>query len=340
VLDDITPLHRLEEGIMSHETHLFAPAPASRIGGRSMEESGSNGTNRPGGVFVYFYVKEPPAADTSAEPATPEQDSDTAAAGDEVEPAGPEIALEFLEADGSLIRRYSTRAEEKKDRLEVAAGLNRFVWDLRYEEAEKFPGMVLWNRWLLGPVAIPGDYQVRLIVGEETQTATFTLRPDPRSNIPADDYRAQFDFMMAVRDKLSEIHRTVGQIRDIRASVDRVMEPVTDREKHQSVLETAESLKKDLSDIESTLYQVKNRSAQDPLNFPIRLNDKLAGLLGVAGTGDHAPTAQAMAVRDELFAAVDAELSKFRLIIEERIPAFNRLVREQNVPAIGLEKDK
>jgi len=340
ILDDLTPLHQLDEDMVARETHLFNPAPASRFGGRSMAESGANGTNRPGGAFVYFYVEEPPVVTKTAAATTPEKDSETGAGGDNGKEAGPEIALEFLEADGTLIRRFSTRAEDKKDTLEVTAGLNRFVWDLRYAEAETFPGLVLWNRWLLGPTAVPGDYRVRLTVDEESQTVPFTLRPDPRSDIPAEDYRAQFDFMLSVRDKLSEIHRTVAQIRDIRARIDRVMEPVTDRDKHKPLAEMSEKIKTDLADIEAILYQVKNRSAQDPLNFPIRLNDKLAGLLGVAGTGDHAPTDQAVAVRDELFAAADGQLRRFRAILEEQIPAFNRLVREENIPAIGLDKEK
>jgi len=333
ILDDLPVLHQLTDEIRSASSHLFAPAPAYRLGGGRRNEPRNMGTNPPEGVVLHYLLATAPDPDT-------------------------EMKLEIFEPDGDLVRRFTRKPPEdeaakakKKEQvdeeegeeeeepddprqLDAEAGLNRFVWDLRYPSAEQFDGLVLWNRNLDGPRAVPGDYRARLSVGDWSGEATCRVLSDPRSSATPDDFRAQFEFAAGLRDRLSEIHQAIGKIRDVRAQLDTMSKRLADDESAEPVRARAGELKQALTAVEEVLYQTKNQSPQDPLNFPIRLNDKLAGLMGLASFGDARPTASMLAVRDELFAVAEQQLSELQRILTEDVAAFNRLAREREVPSL------
>lgn len=306
--------------------HLYAPAPVLRLpgGGRRGDDAGPNpgvGTDPAVGAVLYYRLEKAPEKP---------------------------IELAFLGTDGKRLRTFAGEVakkdekadKEKKDpkakkekrepKAPQEAGLNRFVWDLRLEQAADFPGMILWNGNPSGPRVVPGRYQVRLTVDGAVETADFEVLPDPRSSANVADLTAQFDFLLSIRDKLSEAHRAIGFVRDTRGSIDALSSRLEGDDK-KAVRDAAEALKKDLLGVEEALYQTKMESRQDPLNFPIRLNDKLAGVAGAAGTGDFPPTASAIAVRDELVTAIDVQLAKLRQIVAERLPAFETQAREAGI---------
>jgi hypothetical protein len=224
--------------------------------------------------------------------------------------------------------------------LETEPGLNRFVWNMRYKGMERFPGMIIWNDRGAGPTAVPGTYKARLTVGESVQEIDFEIMKDPRASATIEDLQAQFDFVISVRDKLTEMHGQIGKIRDARGQIEKLEKRLKGKEGMEDVLEAAKAIKETMKPVEEALYQTKNRSRQDPLNFPIRLNDKLAGVMGDGGFGDARPTTQAYAVRDELFGKIDAELSQLTKVWSEDLPALNALVASKSVPAIELEEKK
>src|SRR5581483_5982921 len=174
--------------------------------------------------------------------------------------------------------------------LEKKAGLNRFTWDLRYPGSVVFPGMILWSaRAESGPVAVPGTYQVRLTANGQTITKGFTVRKDPRStDVTQADLQAQFDLAIKIRDRESEANSAVIMIRDIKKQID----DRTTKANDPKLTSAGDDLKKRLSAIEEDLYQVKNRSGQDPLNFPIKLNNLIAALERVVESADAPPTDQ------------------------------------------------
>lgn len=353
VLDDLTPLHHINASIASASLHLYPPRVAYRMGGSVAENPGNTGTNLSAGVIVNFYLEEVP------EPAPKEEQDDRTSAdkpenhgregadkkaggadraAKDQKDKGPFIGLEFLTAEGTLIRKFSTDAKEKRDKLEPKKGLNRFVWNMRYPGPEEFEGMILWNRRTSGPMVAPGDYKVRLSMGEQVRTLDFSVRKDPRSSTSVEDIQKQVDFLIGVREKLSETNRAIERIRKIRQQIDRLTAPMKDKEdQYSDVMEAGEALKKKLAEVEEALYQTKNKSRQDPLNFPIRLNDKLAGVMSGA-VGDFPPTDQALEVREILTVAIDAELEKLRAIISDDVAALNQLVASKALPAIWLER--
>jgi len=318
--------------------HLYAPAPAVRLpgGGRRGGDDAPSptvGTDPAVGAVVYYRLDKAPEKP---------------------------IELAFLGADGKVLRTFAgevvkkdekdkkdakdskdekaekdkkdpkAKKEKKEPKAPQEAGLNRFVWDLRLEQPADFPRMILWNGNPPGPRVVPGRYQVRLSVDGAAETADFEVLPDPRSSASVADLKAQFDFLLSIRDKLSEAHRAIGFVRDTRSSIDALSSRLEGDDK-KAVRDAAEALKKELSGVEEALYQTKMESRQDPLNFPIRLNDKLAGVAGAAGTGDFPPTASAIAVRDELVTEIDAQLAKLRQIVAERLPAFETQAREAGI---------
>jgi len=307
IIDDLTPLHQLSAEVAQAKSHLFKPQDSYRMTGFS-RESLTAGTNRPGGVMVYFNMNDVP---------------DNAV-----------VSLEFLENNGNLIRKYATNSSDNSTRLRTKKGGNMFVWDMRYEAAEGFDGMILWAAGLTGPLAVPGDYKVRLTVDGQAQEQTFKILGDPRVETTQEGYKQQFDFLISVRDKLTEAHQSIKQIRDVRTQLNFITSRVKDDPAFADVIAAAKELDKEMTLVEEALYQTKNQSGQDPLNYPIRLNNKLAHLNSLVGRGNYPPTEQSETVRSELTEAINQELSTLRKIIQNDLPQFNRMVRDKNLNAI------
>ena len=206
---------------------------------------------------------------------------------------------------------------------------------MRYPEAVRFPGMILWAGQTQGPRIVPGNYQVKLTVDGQTLTETFTVKGDPRLTLSAADYAKQLDLSLKMRDKLTETHNAIIQIRDLKKQVDDLVKRVGPQSK--PIADTGNALIKKLTEVEETLYQTKNQSSQDPLNYPIRLNNKLAALLGVVSRGEAAPNDQSVEVYNDLAAKIDAQLMKLSQIVKTDVPAFNQVVKDQNIPAIVIK---
>ncbi len=333
ILDDVTPLRQLNDQVARADAHLFEPRETNRtaVGSRRIRTSVGIGQNPPGGAIASYYFQEKP---------------------------GGEVKLAFLEADGTLIREFSSVPEpsargenagqpdggQQRARVVSAdAGMSRFVWDLRYPEADRFDGMILWSGDLSGPRAVPGTYQVRLTVGDRTLTQSFQLVKDPRVGATEEDLQEQFDLLIAIRDRVSEANNAVAQIRDIRSQIDGAVERVEGQSYAAEISEEADSIKATLAEVETAIYQTKNQSRQDPLNFPIRLNNKIAALTRVVASADAKPTAQSHAVFDELSGKLQTQLDRLAAIVNEDIPAFNAMVSQHAVPAVivpGSDKEK
>lgn len=317
LIDDLTPLHQLNEQVAKSDFHLYKPIASYRMDGGSFRRpSSTEGTNHPGGVSFHFYLKDKPA--------------------DSVE-----VKLSLMEADGTLIREYSSKAKENSEKLaDLKAGGNIFNWNMRYPDAKRFDGMIFWAAGTTGPKAIPGRYKAKLSVGKKSMETEFEILKDPRSEATLEDLREQFNFLIAIRDKVSEAHQTILDIRNIRRQLAHFKELWKENPAMKPLMEKANEIEKSIGEIENELYQTKNRSNQDPLNFPIKLTNKLAHIGSLSGQGDNPPTKQAKEVKEEMSKKIDGELSKFRTIRDSQLPEFNRQVREKGIDAILLKEEK
>jgi hypothetical protein len=187
---------------------------------------------------------------------------------------------------------------------------------------------------------VPGTYQVRLNVAEQSFTERFEVLKDPRLEVTLEELQSQLGLLLKIRDKLTQAHDAIVRLRAVRDQVGSTLERSSQTSDAEAIAEAAEALTQKLTAVEEALYQTRNRSRQDPLNFPIRLNNKLAALAGVVASADAAPTQQARQVYDDLSSRIDAELSKLQETLRIDLPAFNQLVREKKVPAVVIKEKK
>ena len=215
------------------------------------------------------------------------------------------------------------------------AGLNRFTWDLRYPGASVFPCMILWSASAeQGPLAVPGSYRVRVTANGTSRTMPLTVRMDPRlEGVTLADLREQFALATRIRDRTSAANDAVLRIRKLRSAIaDRAR-----RAGGADVTAAAAEVSRKLTAVEENLYQVRNRSGQDPLNFPIRINNRIAALGRSVQTGDAKPTASSYVVFRQLSAELDAELAKLRQIIAGDVEGFNRLLAAKRLEKVSAE---
>jgi len=315
LIDDLTPLHQLTETIAKSDFHLYKPMSSYRMNGGQAGRRGqpkNEGLNHPNGVMVHFYLK-----DTTKST----------------------VSLEVLEANGTLIKKFSTKPDKKakEEDLKIKKGMNKFVWNMRYPNAEGFDGLIMWAGSLTGPKAMPGKYKARLTVNGSPMETEFEILKDPRTSGTLEDIRAQFDFSMAVRNKLSETHVAIKKIRTAREQINRVTEPMKGKEDMKDVNELSKSILDDMKKIEETLYQTKNRSGQDPLNYPVRLNNKLAALGSEVDGSDYRPTQQVKEVYKEVVDKIDFQLNQLNKVMNEKIPKFNELIKQKQVNAVTID---
>jgi photosystem II stability/assembly factor-like uncharacterized protein len=324
ILDDVPMLHQLSGGSPTDDAHLFRPKDIYRFGGGGRGGGGGGrggapvGENPAGGAVIYYSLKGRPQGDTT---------------------------LEFLDSAGKPVNKFSSKAPEPVQgpadeeenpfrggppaRVTATPGLNRFVWNLRYPDATAFPGLIMWAGSVTGPRASPGKYQVRLTVDGKTQTESFEVMKDPRLETTPEEYGRQLSLSLQIRDKLSATNDAVIRIREIRKQ----LEDYGKRD-NKKIADAARDLVKRLTAVEEELYQTKNRASEDPLNFPIKLNNKLAHVLGVVQSSDNQPTAQSNMVYEDLATAVNAQLKTLDKLMTTDLAAFNKLIRDENVPAV------
>lgn len=315
VIDDLTPLHQLVNDTRNKEVHLFKPIDSYRTNGApGTKPPKKAGQNHHNGVMFYYYIAN------------------------EI-PEDKEVTLDIMESDGSIIKTITSLPKKKGDTLKVEKGSNKFFWNMRYPDAEGFEGLIMWAANLTGPRAVPGNYKAKLNYGDISSETEFTILADPRVSATIDDMNAQFKFVRATNEKVSEMHRAIKDIRAVRKQITNLTEKLGDDEKYKELKEQSESIKEEMKKIEEELYQTKNKSGQDPLNYPIRLNNKLAHLKNQANFGDDKPTDQAQELKKELEEAIDGNLDQWGKLKNEDIPKFNKKVKELDIDAVVIKKE-
>ena len=293
ILDDLTVLHQLNNKMDNSEMILFKPKDSYRFKGSEIglavkfidsDESKSltKGTNLPNGSIINFYLKNY------------NKKKDT-------------IKLTFSDNKGNLIKSFSNYSD--KNKLKLKKGGNQLVWDTRYNGAEILDGMIFWSTSFKGPKAVPGDYSVTLQKNNLKESQQFTILPDPRSESSISDMKLQFDFVNEVNKTVDKAHKIIKSIRSINKKLREFEENYSDKSS-ENLIAFSIKLRKSFSEIEKTLYQTKNRSNQDPLNFPIKLTNKLAHLNRLVTMNDFPPTNQDLMVKNELSNLIQAELNK------------------------------
>ncbi len=323
ILDNLPHLYNLADAQKS-DAYLFKVEDAFRrngFGGFSLPATATAGKNPPNGVVVNYYFKEKP---------------------------NKEVTIEFFDANGLVFRTYKGKPAVEgqsstpsfEPSIQMEAGYNQLVWNLRLPNATTIPGMILWAGSTAGPKITPGKYQVKLSYdGKVVATESFNLKVDPRLLTTQEDFQKQFDLRMKIHNKLTETHDALLEIRDIRKQFDEIMAKLKSPEQ-KDLVDKAKDILKKITAVEEELNQTKIKSSQDALNFPIKLNNKLAALSSSIDSGDYAPTAQAADVYIELSSLIDVQLGVLNKVRLDDISAFNKLFVERNLPVIITVKKK
>ena len=317
VLDDMSVIQQMSKTITDKNFHVFTVNPAWRISGRgggfrASIRPANAGANPPNGAVINYYVKN---------------------AGDSMK-----AFVVIMDKNKKIIRTYATDAKDSTNKMEVNKGMNQFIWNLQYPATERIEGMILWTGVPGNIIAPPGNYFYTVKAGTDSAEGSFTVKADPNYKISPEDYEAQFIFLHTVQGKFNEIQKAIKDIRAIRTQIN----DFTGRQEKTQVKEVktmADSINKELTAIEETLYQTKAKSGQDVLNFPIRLNDKLGGVFNAANSGNMAPPRQVKEVYADLAAQVDVQLNKLKNIKEVELPKLNQLIREKALPVIGVKME-
>lgn len=307
ILDDLTVIHQSyinsldRKSLPYHDLHnieLFTPKISYRMSGRSSSRKTlTAGQNLENGVITYFNLFN-----------YSEQDN---------------VSLTYLNNNKDTIISLNNKASGEK-KLKIKKGPNKFTWDMYYDGASDFDGMVLWWASLNGPKAVPGDYFVELNVNGVVQQKPFKINIDPRSESSIKSMQEQFDFINSINKTMDKAHKSIKTIRSIKSQLLKFTS--TYNQDDLSMLkEKATALSDDLSKIEKVLYQTQNRSGQDPLNFPIRLTNKLGHLNSLVSMGDFSPTEQDIAVKEYLTDQINTNLEIFDKLMIEEVKSFNEL---------------
>ena len=326
ILDDLTPL-RAATSQPSTEPALYKPRLAYRLRWPDFYERRQPvGDNPPTGAMVYYYL-----------------------------PAAPKgvVALEFLDASGKVVRRYSNEEKKEADtppewpdqtppdeKIPTAVGVNRFAWDLRSQGPTPLagePGAEFRNR---GPMVPPGTYQVRLTADGKSYTAPLELKIDPRVKASIDDVQKQVELGRKIVAEVSEIHEAVGTIREVRTQTRGLSRRLGDDSHYAALVAAAKDFDKKSFDLESQLLQVNSKSSESNLNYPVLIDERLHSLLGSVDLADAAPTKQQHEVFDDLEKQAQPLLAQYRELMSKDLAALNEMVNKQNIPALYVPAGK
>jgi hypothetical protein len=310
MIDDLSPIQEINSEIKAKDFHLFASKPTYRLAQENNAPSSlKEGENHPNGAIFHFYINDSALK-------------------------SPNISLEIFDDSGKSIQKWSRDSKNPKQKLAVMAGGNRFIWDLRYPGFTEFPGMVFYSSPNKGPKVMPGNYQATLSVDGKKSSIDFVVLPDPRLKNTQEDYKKQLDYLLKVRDKVSEANQAILDIRTIKKDLIYIKEKLGNQSLYKDLLIQAEELERDITKIENLIHQTKNIARQDALNYGIKVNNRLAFLLADQQLGDFPPTDQAEEVYDVLAKELDGYLNQLKPLIKTGVETLNAEAQKRQIPLL------
>ena len=320
ILDDLTMVQQKNGNILNKNLHVFEVNPAYLMPGGGRRGGGGGfggaplsnvGLNPSNGVVINYFMKS--VTDST------------------------KLSVEVLDKNKKSIKIFSTSSKENK--VDIMKGMNQFEWDMNYPEAEKVDGLILWNGFIRGPKAAPGNYFAKIKSGNDSTEVPFTILADPNYKTSLTEYQEQFNHLITIRDKSSEIMKAIKNIRDIRQQMNDFSARVG-KDLPKEIKQQIDTINKQMNVVEEALHQTKAKSGQDVLNFPIRLDDKLSSIYNASSAGYSGLSKQTKDAYEELVVLIDDQLGKLKKIMSEDVAKLNQLIHEKTLPVIGLKKEK
>jgi photosystem II stability/assembly factor-like uncharacterized protein len=318
-IDDLSMVQQKEEALPAQPLKVFAVNDAYRTEGsggrgrRRVVKIHNAGANPLAGSVFNYYVNN--LTDSAA------------------------FSISIFDKAGKEIKTFSRKAKLPADKIMVSNGMNQFNWDMLYPPGETVDSLILWNGVVGSAKAAPGKYMARFRYEKDSAEVPFVIKPNPNYSLTEADYDQQVAFLLQLRTKFNEVQDAIKRIRQLRSQLKEFTGRLGKEKDNADLKQVADSIVKKLTTVEEALYQTKSKSSQDVLNFPIRLNDKLAGLYGVASSGENPPSKQVKEAFADLSAQSDAQLAKLKAIMDTDIPAYNKMILASQVPVIGIKQE-
>ena len=321
ILDDAGALQQSDGVLADTNMKLFAPKPTIKFNASMPDEPVPGlGKNPMNGVIIDYYLVEE-VADSLM------------------------LSIEIL-ASGEVIRSYDNQKDESfkpypggpapKKPLPAKKGINRFAWDFRHDQIPHVPDVFVMGDYR-GHLVAPGDYQIRLTLGEESQTVDCTILTDPRLDSTPDEFAAQQQILLDIEENVVEIHESVNAMRRAKAQVESLNEALKNQEKAEVLLDSGKSLISKITTWEENLIQPKQKTFQDVINFPNQLNAELLNLKSRVDEHDPAVSAGALMRLNDLEAEWQTHRQAMRQLIDEDLAEYNRMYRDLNIPAVIVD---
>ncbi|PYL42511.1 MAG: glycosyl hydrolase [Verrucomicrobia bacterium] len=327
LLDDLTPLRQLNTQSAATDVILYQPQTALRLHyPEEFDKRQPAGDNPPPGAIIDYYFKTAPKE---------------------------EVSLDILDSSGKVVRHLSSKEKKEgeqppewPDRVErvktipANEGMNRFAWDLRYDDPIQIPGAFYSSTGPKGPLALPGDYQVKLAVGGKSQTAPLHLVIDPRTKGDEAGLQKKFALAMQVNDRISQLHQAVNEIRDLKSQIQNLHKRFGDDQRLKPALAAADDLDHKMSEVEQKLIQVNMKGSEANLAFPNMLNERFDTFSHTIESGDGEPTKSQLDVFQTLSSQLDEQLKKWAQLKNEDLPKVSEMIKQANLPALIITEKK
>jgi photosystem II stability/assembly factor-like uncharacterized protein len=327
VLDNITPLRQAKAQSPQQEAILFQPETALRLHyPEEFDKRQPVGENPPPGAMIDYYLKTEPK---------------------------DEVVLDILDAQGKVVRHLSSKEKKESeqppewpDRVErvktipAKQGMNRFAWDLRYDDPVQIPGAFYSGNGPKGPLALPGDYQVKLTFGGKSQTAPLHLAIDPRTKGAEAALQKQFALAVQVNTHISQLHQAVNKIRDLKTQIKGLHTRYGNDERLKATLAATDDLEKKVSGVEEKLIQVNMKGSEATLAFPTMLNEQFDTFSHAVDAGDTAPTKSQSDIFQMLSGKLDEQLNQWQQIKTTDVVKVNDMVKQLNLPTLIAAENK
>ena len=333
IIDDLTPLHQLNDDVLLSESYLYKPDISYRMqqsGGWGRSNNLLNGVNHPNGVIINYTLKKFNENDY--------------------------VKIDIIDNNNTLVRSFTNNKEKLLSSLEKPvlsntndieyalsgnnikslspkSGGNKLIWDMRYPGFKSFDGMILYSSPNVGPKAVPGTYKVRLTYNNEVMLQDFEILKDPRLSNTQNDYLEQFNFLISVRDQVSISNQTIIDIRKIKKDLQYIIDKSSDK---KQLLSLINEFSNKLSVIENKIHMTKNQSRQDPLNYGIRINNRLAFLMADSQRGDFPPTDQSIEFFNVIKEELNYELASFNKVLNTYVSQINNMIEDNNIKFISF----
>ena len=326
ILDDIAPLREANAQLATGAMHLYTPAATVRLRyPESIERHRPVGFSPTGAYIDYWFKNEPEG----------------------------EVTLDIKDEQGRLVRSFSSKKkktlfeqppewpEQVKpvELIPAAAGLNRFPWNLRYESPVETPGLFYAGNGPEGPIVLPGKYRLTLTANGKSESSDLIVLADPRVTTSPADIRKAFDLQMKVSDRIADLHRALNQMRSVRGDLDTVKRRFDGTGHGQTLVAAIDKLEGEMAPVEAQLTQVKLKSSEGTLRYPVMLNEQLDTFRAMIENADAAPTQSMLDVYASLDQRLSTALTQWNALLKNEVPALDEAARKENLPLIVVRTE-